>query len=260
MSFCSLNCAKPNAISTIHVHIFHKWHLNLQAVFAPQFSLLKCKSRCNLHHICKVQFAILHFWSEICAKVQIAWSDVHKIANCTLTGANPSAICTSNGAKIVQFEVQTWCKLHLDLHFKSANWGANMVQIAPGFALQKCKLRCKYGANCTWICTSKVQIVVQIQCKLHLDLHFKSANWGAKIVKNCGCMSLLMCKEFSSGSDALQNWQQWHLVLIFPLLHYYLPPCPDVDTHADVYSQDGCDYEGPVFRDWDSGHTTKDWL
>ena len=74
--------------------------------------------------------------------------------NTRLVGANPF-LCGANPMCNLH---QQWCKLHVAICTK-------LVQI--------------HGAICTWIYTILVQVLVQIRCKWHWDLHHFGANMSA---------------------------------------------------------------------------------
>ena len=125
----------------------------------PAIAGANCRfSRCNLHR----------FPGAICTIFQVQFAPyLHQ------NGANPCANCT-------RYLHHFWCK-------SNVQFAPKMMQITCAICTEMVQIKCAictklvqiHGAICTCICTILVQILVQIRCKWHWDLHHFGANMSA---------------------------------------------------------------------------------
>ena len=167
-------------------------------VFQVQFAPF---SRCNLHHICTIFGAnpcanctryLHHFGANCTSHLHHFWCKLH-------IGFAPlkQVICTKKSIFLQKYTFG-WCKSVFVWCKSNVQFAPKMVQITCAICTEMVQIKC---AICTCICTILVQILVQIRCKWHWDLHHFGANMSANGIWICTILVQILvqtrCIEFA---------------------------------------------------------------
>ena len=165
----------PGAICTV-----------FQVQFAPYLHQNGANASANctryLHQFgANCTFDLHHFGANCTSHLHHFWCKLH-------IGFAPlkQVICTKKRIFLQKYTFG-WCKSVFVWCKSNVQFAPKMVQITCAICTEMVQIKCAictklvqiHGAICTCICTILVQILVQIRCKWHWDLHHFGANMSA---------------------------------------------------------------------------------